>query len=175
MIFWGEYVASELICRIRVECGPAVRASTLPIASGVGRSWGARGEICLPSSRRLASRCRSAVRRDPAPPLPAGASLRRTAVMMRSYRQTLLKASRALSADGDLNMRLTHVACILILLGNDDVPPHALEAFEQVRDPLIAKPLFIKGEMVPRDFDAMKGRVVARGLNDLVLAELGRL
>ncbi|MGI3903060.1 MAG: hypothetical protein ACRYGP_30575 [Janthinobacterium lividum] len=92
---------------------------------------------------------------------------------MHSYRKTLLDASRALSADGDLNMRLTQVACILILLDDADVPPHLLEVFERVRDPLIAKPLFIKGEMVPRDFDERNGRVVARELNDLMLAELG--
>ncbi|MGI3899782.1 MAG: hypothetical protein ACRYGP_17620 [Janthinobacterium lividum] len=94
---------------------------------------------------------------------------------MRSYRETLLDASRALGVDGNLNMRLTRVACILILLDDDDVPPHALEALERVRDPLIGKPLFIKGEMVPRDLDAMKGRAVARGLNDLMLSELGGL
>ncbi len=104
-----------------------------------------------------------------------GARFRRNQPSMRDYRETLLDASRALGADGDLNLRLTHVACILILLDDNDVPPHALEAFERVRDPLIAKPLFIKGEMVPRDFDERKGRVVARGLNDLVLAELGGL
>ncbi len=102
-----------------------------------------------------------------------GARPRRDQRLMRDYRETLLDASRALGADGDINIRLTHVACILMLLDDDDVPPHALEAFERVRDPLIAKPLFIKGEMVPRDLDERKGRVVARGLNDLVLSEMG--
>ncbi|MGI3900099.1 MAG: hypothetical protein ACRYGP_23570 [Janthinobacterium lividum] len=72
-------------------------------------------------------------------------------------------------------MRLTHVACILILLDDDDVPTHALEAFEWVRAPLIAKPLLIRGEMVLRDFDATKGRAVVLGLNNLSLAELDRL
>ena len=94
---------------------------------------------------------------------------------MRSYREILLDASRALSAAGHLDMRLTHVACILLLLDDNDVPPHALEEFERVRDPLIAKPLFIKGEMVPRDLGETKGRAVAQGLNDLMLAELGGL
>ena len=94
---------------------------------------------------------------------------------MRSYRQILLDASRALSDDSYLNMRLTRVACILILLDDDDVPPHALEAFERIRDPLIAQPLFIKGEMEPRDLDETKGRAVVQGLNDLLLAELGGL
>ncbi len=63
---------------------------------------------------------------------------------MRSYRETLLDASRALEAEGDLNMRLSQVACLLMLLDDDDVPPHALGAFDRLREPLIAKPLFVK-------------------------------
>ncbi len=93
---------------------------------------------------------------------------------MRSYRETLLDASRALEAEGDLNMRLSQVACLLMLLDDDDVPPHALGAFDRLREPLIAKPLFVKGEMVPRDLDKMSGRAVVRGLNILLLAELGK-
>ena len=93
--------------------------------------------------------------------------------MKRSYRETLLEASRVLGGDGDVNMRLTLVAAYLLVIDDDDVPPTALDAFNRVRDPLIAKPLFVKGKMVPRGFDELQARSVARAFNDLVLAELG--
>ena len=93
--------------------------------------------------------------------------------MRRSYRETLLEASRVLGGDGDLNMRLTLVAAYLLVIDDDDVPPAALDGFNRVRDPLIAKPLFIKGKMVPRDFDEMQGLKIAQAFNRLVLAELG--
>jgi hypothetical protein len=93
--------------------------------------------------------------------------------MMRPYQETLLEASRALGADGDFNMRLTHVAALLILIDDDDVPPHALDAFNRVREPLISEPLFVKAKMVPRSLGEMQGRALARAFNDLVLAELG--
>ena len=92
---------------------------------------------------------------------------------MRDFRQTLLEAARALVADGDLDMRLSQVACALIQLDDDDVPPRALEAFEAVRDPLIAKPLVVDGRLEPRDFDELQGARIAQAFNDLVLAELG--
>ena len=94
--------------------------------------------------------------------------------MMRDYRETLLEAARAIVADGDLNVRLSQVACVLIQLDDSDVPPRALEAFESVRDPLIAKPLVVGGRLAPRDFDEVQGMRVAGAFNDLVLAELGR-
>ena len=76
-------------------------------------------------------------------------------------------------ADGDLDMRLSEVACVLIQLDDDDVPPNALEAFERVRTPLIEKPLVVEGRLAPRGFDEMQGLRVARAFNELVLAELG--
>lgn len=94
---------------------------------------------------------------------------------MRPYRETLLEAARALAADGDLNVRLSRVACLLIQIDDSDVPPHALEAFESVRDPLIAKPLVVGRRLAPRDFDEVQGMRVAGAFNDLVLAELGGL
>ncbi|RYB02423.1 hypothetical protein D3272_21075 [Lichenibacterium ramalinae] len=92
---------------------------------------------------------------------------------MRVYREVLLDAARALAADGDLNLRLSRVACCLIQLDDSDVPPRAMEAFERVRAPLIDKPLVVQGRLVPRDLDELKGRSVVRGLGDLVVAELG--
>ena len=73
--------------------------------------------------------------------------------MMRDYRETLLEAARALAADGDLDMRLSQVACLLIQLDDSDLPPRALADFEAVRDPLIAKPLVVGGRLAPRDLD----------------------
>ena len=92
---------------------------------------------------------------------------------MRDYRETLLEAARALAADGDLDMRLSQVACVLIQLDDSDVPPPALAAFEAVRDPLIVKPLVVQGRLAPRDLDEIDGPRLARALNNLVLAELG--
>lgn len=92
---------------------------------------------------------------------------------MRDYRETLLEAARALMADGDLDMRLSQVACVLIQIDDDDVPPIALEAFERVRTPLIEKPLVVEGRLVPRDLDEMQGLELIRAFNNLVLAELG--
>ena len=94
--------------------------------------------------------------------------------MMRDYRETLLEAARALATDGDLNMRLSRVACFLIQIDDEDVPLRALEAFDAVRDPLIAKPLVADGRLLPRDMDELEGLLVARALTDLALAELGR-
>lgn len=92
---------------------------------------------------------------------------------MRDYRQTLLEAARALVADGDLDMRLSKVACLLIQLDDDDVPPWALKTFEAVRGPLIAKPLVVDGRLAPRNFDELQRARIAQAFNDLVLAELG--
>ena len=93
--------------------------------------------------------------------------------MMRDYREVLQDAARALAAEGDVNMRLSQVACFLIQIDDGDVPPRALAAFEAVRDPLIAKPLVVDGRLAPRDFDELQGARVAQAFNDLVLAELG--
>jgi hypothetical protein len=93
--------------------------------------------------------------------------------MMRDYRKIMLDAARALAADGDVNMRLSRVACFLIQLDDDDVPPRALKTFEAVRGPLIAKPLVVDGRLAPRDFDELQRARIAQAFNDLVLAELG--
>ena len=92
---------------------------------------------------------------------------------MMNYRQKMFEAAYALVADGNLNMRLSHVASILIQLDDNDVPARAFETFEWVRDPLIAKPLIIKGQMVPRDLDEIEGRALAHAVFDLLVAELG--
>lgn len=92
---------------------------------------------------------------------------------MRHYREILLEAARALAADGDLDMRLSQVACLLIQLDDSDVPPRALEAFERVRAPLIDKPLIVGGRLAPRDLGDVQGARVARAFDDLVLAEMG--
>ena len=92
---------------------------------------------------------------------------------MRDYRETLLEAARALAADGDLGLRLSQVACVLIQLDDGDIPPRVFAAFERVRDPLIAMPLVVEGRLAPRDFDELQGARVAQAFNDLLLAELG--
>ena len=91
---------------------------------------------------------------------------------MVNYRQKLFEACYALVAEGDLNMRLSYVASILIQVDDDDVPPSSLETFEWVRDPLIAKPLIIKGRMVPRDLTDLDGRALAHAVLDLLVAEM---
>lgn len=105
-----------------------------------------------------------------APRLPPG---RWRTMLMRYYRQKLFEAAYALVAAGDLNMRLSHVASILIQIDDEDVPATALATFEWVRDPLIAKPLVIKGEMLPRDLDPLEGRALAQAVLDLLVAEVG--
>ena len=105
-----------------------------------------------------------------APRLPPG---RWRTMMMRYYRQKLFEAAYALVADGDLNMRLSHVASILVQIDDEDVPASALETLEWVRDPLIAKPLVIKGEMVPRDLGEVEGRALAQAVLGLLVAEVG--
>ncbi|MGI4764659.1 MAG: hypothetical protein ACRYGP_06300 [Janthinobacterium lividum] len=92
---------------------------------------------------------------------------------MSHYRRKLIEAATALVVDGDLNMRLTHVAGCLLQIDDDDVPPSALQAFERVRDPLIAKPMVAHGEMVPRDLDQRDARAAALGVLDLLVTEMG--
>lgn len=92
---------------------------------------------------------------------------------MRFYRRTLIEAARALVVGGELDMRLTHVAGCLIQLDDDDVPPGALDAFERLRDPLIATPLVVRGAMVPRGLGAAEAGAAALGVLDLLVAELG--
>ena len=92
---------------------------------------------------------------------------------MSFYRRKLVEAAHALVAEGELNMRLTLVAGSLLQLDDDDVPPGVLPAFDVVRDPLIARPLVVKGEMVPRNLGAAEARAAALGVLDLLVAELG--
>ena len=92
---------------------------------------------------------------------------------MSFYRRKLVEAAHALVAEGDLNMRLTLVAGSLLQLDDDDVPPAALGPFELVRDPLIAKPLVVRGQMVPRELGEAEARAAALGVLDLLVAELG--
>lgn len=91
---------------------------------------------------------------------------------MRDYRDTLLEAARVLCIDGDINMRLSLVACLLIQIDDSDVPPGALGAFDRVRAPLIASPLIVRGKMMPRDFDDAKALQLTRAFSDLLLTEL---
>jgi hypothetical protein len=91
---------------------------------------------------------------------------------MLNYRQKLFEACHALVAVGELNMRLSDVASVLIQVDDDDVPSGKLETFDWIRDPLIAKPLIIKGEMVPRDLDPQEGRAIAQAILDLLVDEV---
>ena len=93
---------------------------------------------------------------------------------MNKYRRKLLEAATALVAEGDLDMRLTHVAGCLLQIDDDDVPPAALQAFERVRDPLIANPMVLSGEMIARDIGQQEARAAALGVLDLLVTELER-
>ena len=64
-----------------------------------------------------------------APRLPPG---RWRTMMMRYYRQKLFEAAYALVADGDLNMRLSHVASILVQIDDEDVPASVLETLARL-------------------------------------------
>lgn len=87
--------------------------------------------------------------------------------MMGFYRRKLFEAASALVTEGDLNMRLTHAAGILLQIDDDDVPSGALEAFERIRDPLIAGPTITHGEMISRNLSDYEARAAALGVLDL--------
>ena len=92
---------------------------------------------------------------------------------MSHYRRKLIEAATALVVEGDLGMRLTHVAGCLLQIDDGDVPPAALQAFERVRDPLIAKPMVARGEMIARDIGQLEARAAALGVLDLLVTEMG--
>ncbi len=106
------------------------------------------------------------------PRLPAG---RWRTLLMGYYRRKLFEAASALVGKGDLNLRLTQVAGFLLQIDDDDVPASALEAFERVRDPLIAKPMIAHGDMVPRDLGEQEAKAAALGVLDLLVTELAGL
>ncbi len=91
---------------------------------------------------------------------------------MSFYRQKLVEAVHALVGHGDLNSRLTYAVGCLLLIDDDDVPPGQLVKFEGVRDPLISKPMVLKGEMLPRDLSLSEARSAARAIVDLLTAEM---
>ncbi len=77
---------------------------------------------------------------------------------MSHYQRKLIEAASALVTESDLNMRLTHIADSLLQIDGNDVPPGALQTFHRVRDPLIAKRMVARGEMVPRDLAEQDAR-----------------
>ncbi|MGI4763834.1 MAG: hypothetical protein ACRYGP_02010 [Janthinobacterium lividum] len=93
--------------------------------------------------------------------------------MMSHYRRKLIEAASALVTEGDLNMRLTHVAGYLLQIDDNDVPPSALQGFHRLRNPLIAKPLIAHGEMIPRDLANQDARAAALDMLDLLVTEMG--
>ena len=92
--------------------------------------------------------------------------------MSQYYRRKLIEAAHLLVTDGDLDMRLTLVVGCLKQINDDDIPPTAREAFERVRDPLMAKPIVVDGKLVPRDLGKAESRAAALGILDLLVAEL---
>ncbi len=93
---------------------------------------------------------------------------------MTFYRDKLLEAVRALVDDGALDMRLTYAAGCLLQIDDDDVPPGRLAEFERVRDPLIAKPMVARGEMLARGLDLAEARAAAQSIVGLLAAEMSR-
>ena len=93
---------------------------------------------------------------------------------MTNYRRKVIEAASALVIEGDINMRLTHVAGYLLQIDDEDVPPSAMQAFHRVRDPLIARPMVVRGKMVPRELAEQDARSAAYGVLDLLMSEMGR-
>ena len=92
---------------------------------------------------------------------------------MSHYRRLLIEAASALVAEGDLEMRLTHVAGYLLQIDDEEIPPGALRSFERVRDPLIARPMVSPGEMIPRDISQRDAKTAALGVLNLLITEMG--